>query len=168
MNLNRTICFSLFILCCSIHVMAQNVIISPEIIDEPGHDYTKVIGFTEAGYFVQLSNLSLESSRDKVGFKHRRSRLTFYDKELKKVWSKELSSDRVNAHVTAVTFVNGKVLILYSVQNTSEESISIFYQWVDDAGDIELKKAMNHLSLFSLIDCNLINRRSCSQLPENY
>ena len=62
--------------------MAQNVIISPEIIDEPGHDYTKVIGFTEAGYFVQLSNLSLESSRDKVGFKHRRSRLTFYDKEL--------------------------------------------------------------------------------------
>jgi hypothetical protein len=137
MKIKRSKWFFILLLLYSVKGVSQNVIISPEIIDEPGHDYAKVIGYTPEGYFVQLSNLSLESSRDKVGFKHRRSRLTFFDKELNKAWSKELNSDRVNAHVTAVTFVKGKILILYSVQNTSEESISIFYQWINDNGEIE-------------------------------
>ncbi|MBK6643910.1 MAG: hypothetical protein IPG39_23090 [Bacteroidetes bacterium] len=48
---------------------AQKLLLSPSEIDESGFGYTKVIGQDDEGYFLLLSNITLNYSGDRMGFK---------------------------------------------------------------------------------------------------
>ncbi|MBP7166479.1 MAG: hypothetical protein KBB64_02360, partial [Bacteroidia bacterium] len=66
MKLLQRILFFLILL-LSTGVNAQTYTISPENIDANGLDYAKVIGQDEEGIYLLMSNLSLDSFRDRFG-----------------------------------------------------------------------------------------------------
>ncbi len=57
---------------------AQSVQISADNIDNNGFDYAKVIGQDEEGVYILMSNLSLETSRDRFGLKSRKYELSYF------------------------------------------------------------------------------------------
>ncbi len=121
----------------SVTISAQKVDISPTEVDEQGYDYIKVMGYDTGGYFALMSNLTLQSSRDKVGFKHRKIKLAYFNKSLIKVWSKDLGALPENANLDAVTFINGKMLVLNTEYKADNNTVQVYYYRINSAGEIE-------------------------------
>jgi len=123
-------CFNL----CSINIFAQQLQLSATSIDEISLGYTKVIGQDEDGYFVLMSNLSLNSESDRVGFKNRKYKLTYFNTALNLVWEKNLESFSNDAVIDAVTFFNGKIVVISSLQKRSENLVNYYVTTYDNSG----------------------------------
>jgi len=124
----------LFILFLSLDSGAQKLTISPSPVDESGFEYLKVIGQDQDGYFILMSNLSLETRRDRIGFKNRKFRLAYYNTNLTPKWIKPIVAEPEDANIDAVTFINGNVLIVSSLEN--KNGISLFARWADNTGNL--------------------------------
>ena len=114
----KKISLLVILLCCNlynINVYAQQLQLSAASLDEISLGYTKVIGQDEYGYYVLMSNLSLNSESDRVGFKNRKYKLTYFNSALTLVWEKTLDPFSKDAVIDAVTFFNGKIVVIVDI-----------------------------------------------------
>ncbi len=124
------LCFNL----CNINVYAQQLQLSAASLDEISLGYTKVIGQDENGYFVLMSNLSLNSESDRVGFKNRKYKLTYFNTALTLVWEKSLDPFSKDAVIDAVTFFNEKIVVISSMQKRNESLVNYYVTTFDNSG----------------------------------
>src|SRR5690348_16144010 len=137
MNVNNSIkyIFSLFlILVVNSNSWSQEILVSPAAIDESGFGYSKVIGQDDAGYFVLLSNLTMNSENDRVGLKNRKYKITWFNKSLVKKWSKPIDPPNSDASIDAVSFFNGQVIIVTSSYIKHEQKVKYTFNTIDSTG----------------------------------
>jgi hypothetical protein len=113
----------------------QNVTLSTEEADEPGFPFVKVVGYDIDGYFVLLSNLNLNSSKDKVGFKHRRTMLRYYSHNLEKQWQLEIAPSFLDSEIDNVSFFNGRVLVISSRPAQNGSGLEFYYHFINNTGE---------------------------------
>jgi|SRR5688572_1931699 len=115
---------------------SQKVLISPTAIDESGFGFAKVIGQNEDGYFVLLSNLTMNTENDRVGFKNRKYKLAWFNTSLEKKWSKPIDPPSSDATIDAVTFFNSRVLIITSTYLKQEKKVKYTIKTIDQDGNL--------------------------------
>lgn len=116
---------------------SQSYTISPENLDDATYSHVKVIGQDEEGFYLLQSNLSLTSERDRIGFKNRKYKISYYDFNLRKKWDKVLSPFEDGANVEAVTFFNAHILVLQSKYQRSENTVTFFTDIYNNTGKTE-------------------------------
>jgi hypothetical protein len=115
---------------------AQEVYISPNTVDENGFGYVKVIGQDESGYYLLLSNLTLNSESDRMGFRSRKYKMARYDLKLNKKWSKAIEEPDDDGIVDGVTFFNNQVYIITSSYNRGEKKVNYSATAIDSTGKL--------------------------------
>ena len=93
----------------ALSAFAQSYTISPVNLDDAVYSHVKVIGQDEDGFYLLQSNLSLATERDRIGFKNRKYKISYYDFSLKQKWNKALTPFEDGANVEAVTFFNNHI-----------------------------------------------------------
>lgn len=114
----------------------QKVMLSPSEIDEPSYGYIKVIGQDDSGYFVLMSNITLNYFGDRKGFRSRKYKLAYYSSGLTPVWSKPLTATNDNADIDNVSFFNGSILMVSSAYDKQQQSVSYYFSKIDNQGTI--------------------------------
>ncbi len=127
----------LFVFCILLQDVstAQQLLISPSNIDATTLGYTKVIGQDEEGYFVLTSNLSMNIENDRVGFKYRKYKLTYYTKALTLKWEKSIEPGNSDMSIDAVTFFNDNVVVTASLYTRSENKLSYYFTTINNIGE---------------------------------
>ncbi len=115
---------------------AQKLLISPSEIDESGFGYTKVIGQDDEGYFLLLSNITLNYSGDRMGFRSRKYKLAYYNSNLTQKWSIPVNATKPNAEIEAVTFFNESILIISSEYIKSDLKLNYYFSTINKEGVI--------------------------------
>lgn len=118
---------------------AQSFFISPENIDDNGLNYAKVIGQEENGIFLLMSNLSLESSRDRFGLRTRKYELSFYSYDLQMKWKKEPAADPSGGSLENIAFFNNSVIIITSEQIKSNNTCNLYIEVINAKGESIIK-----------------------------
>lgn len=118
----------------SINVYAQQIQLSAVSLDAISLGYTKVIGQDDDGYYVLMSNLSLNMESDRVGFKNRKYKLTYFNTALVLQWEKTLEPFSNDAVIDAVTFFNGQIIVISSMQKRNESQVNYYVTTYDNAG----------------------------------
>ena len=116
------------------NVFAQSYTISPEDLDDAVYSHVKVIGQDDEGFYLLQSNLSLATERDRVGFKNRKYKISYYDFNLKQKWNKVLTAFEDGASVEAVTFFNNHLLVLQSHWHRGENTVTFFADLYNNNG----------------------------------
>ncbi len=121
-------------LCCNLFPnsgYSQSIKYSAEIT-ERGFDYAKVIGQTDEGVYVLLSNFPLSSTKDRVGFKTRKYKVAFFDFALIRKWSVPIvAGDYLD--IDNISFACEQVLITYS-KDASNNTREFYLQWINNRG----------------------------------
>jgi hypothetical protein len=131
--LTRLLLPLLFFLTASLS-FGQTLQISADRIDGNGLNYAKVIGQDENGVFLLMSNLSLESRRDRFGLRTRKYELSYYDYSLQRKWSKELSADPSSGTLENVSYFNNTVVVVTSDEDRSKGEVSLYISVIDAKG----------------------------------
>ncbi len=118
-------------------IIAQSYTLSPENLDDATYSHVKVIGQDEEGFYLLQSNLSLATERDRIGFKNRKYKISFYDFNLRKKWDKILTPFEDGANVEAVTFFNAHILVLQSKYQRGESTVTFFTDVYNNTGKTE-------------------------------
>jgi hypothetical protein len=115
-------------------VFAQQVTLSPAAVEEQGFGFVKVIGQKENGYFVLMSNMSMNTETDRVGFKNRKYKIAWFSLSLEKKWSKAIEPTSSEMYIDAVTFDNEKILIVFSNYIKQDQKVKYTISTVDSDG----------------------------------
>ncbi len=124
---------------------AQTVQISADNIDNNGFDYAKVIGQDEEGVYILMSNLSLETSRDRFGLKSRKYELSYFGYNLQPKWRKTVDAIPSGGSLESIGFFNEKPVIISSMQSRSSGEIQLFLSVLNSKGETEI----NGLKIYS-------------------
>lgn len=114
---------------------SQKYTMSPQSVDDAGFEYVKVIGQDDNGFYLLQSNLTLNSDRDRIGFRNRKYKIGYYDFSLNEKWSKKLEDENENYGIDVVTMFNSHPLILRSNWMKSENAISFTLEMMDSKGN---------------------------------
>jgi len=117
-------------------VFSQSIEISEKAIDDFSLGYTKIIGFTESGYFILSANNGYDVSGERVGFKSPKYKLGFVGKDLKLAWEKPVDSRVENGIVRMVSFLNEKAMVLTSTWSKSTSKLTYSAFCIDEKGDL--------------------------------
>lgn len=134
----RILFFTAIYILTGINNYAQTVTVSPESIADDNYDNVKVIGQCEQGFYLLQSNLSLESERDRIGFKNRKYKLSFYDFSLQQKWSKKLEKENDAFNIETVVLFNNKPCIIFSQWKRNENNITLYADVFDESGKLLL------------------------------
>lgn len=114
---------------------AQQVTLSEVNIDNDGYNDARVIGQDDEGFFVLQSNLSLDSKRDRIGFKTRKLKVAYYDGLLKPKWNIPALPARENGAMDQVVFAYGKLLLISSSESKNESTMEVWVRELDNHGN---------------------------------
>lgn len=114
------------------------MLLSPGNIDENGLDYAKVIGQDEAGVYVLMSNLSLETSRDHFGLKSRKYEMSYYSYNLQEKWHKVPEANPTTSYVENISFFNNQLIVISSEELKGGE-VRLYITVYNDKGEITIK-----------------------------
>ncbi|MBK7886191.1 MAG: hypothetical protein IPJ86_02475 [Bacteroidetes bacterium] len=131
--------FPLFIAVNGMRCAAQSIQISPENIDDNGLDYAKVIGQDESGIYLLMSNLSLESGRDRFGLKTRKYELSFYTYDLQRKWKKDPVPDPSSGTLENIAFFNNTTVIITSEQIRANNTCNLYIEVINAKGESIVK-----------------------------
>lgn len=133
MNRGLLICLMFFL-----HFLSkgQSIQVSNFTSDNSGYDEWMVAGYTSRGVFVLQSNLPFESDRDRIGFKNRKYRLSFFNQQLNRNWYLNIESDPQST-VQGVYFIKDKMMsVISSVTRTAaQQQADIRIQLFDENGN---------------------------------
>lgn len=126
----------LFIFCFVEYCSAQTVLFSDEVKENKYARYTRTLGSDENGniYFLR-SNMSLETDREKSGFKSRVYYLQCMNSELKILWEKELLTSFEAGHIADVQMNNGRVVVVGFLNDKKTKTYTFYIQSLDEKGD---------------------------------
>lgn len=139
----------LFAGCLFFHtsVFGQDITLSPSPVEDVNFDYMKIMGQDEEGFFLLQSNLPLDLDRDKIGFKSRKYRISYFTFNLIPLWSKTVDVIQPGGTVETISMLNSDVLVLSSQENKNNKTISVYGRIINAKGsDIKVQ----HIADFSL------------------
>lgn len=130
----RVLSLLLVLITFPLRMQAQRTIVSPAPIDENGYDYAKVIGQDEGGFYVLMSNLSLDDFRARFGLKTRRYELDYFGYNLQPVWKKELGPAG-SATIENISMFNGAVVVVSSLLEKSTAQLQLYIDVINEKGE---------------------------------
>lgn len=115
---------------------AQNIQVSDFTFEDAGYDEVMVSGYTDKGFYVLQSNLPFESDRDRIGFKNRKYRLSFFNHQLSRLWYQNIESGPQTV-VQGVFFLRDKMMAISTslAKAAGEQQASIQLRLYDEAGN---------------------------------
>lgn len=114
---------------------AQKIELSPNPFDDFSLGYTKILGYTESGYFILTSNNGYEVSGERVGFKSPKYKLGFVGIDLKLQWEKPIDPKGENGIIRMITQKDDKILILSTSWGKSKSTLIINCYQIDEKGN---------------------------------
>jgi len=114
---------------------AQSLVISADNIDNNGFDYAKVIGQDDEGVYVLMSNLSLESDRDRFGLKTRKYEISYFGYSMQMKWRKSIDAIPSNGSLESIGFFNGRPVVISSVQLRASGEFQLFLSVLNEKGE---------------------------------
>jgi hypothetical protein len=123
--------FIFSILVYSHAVIAQQVEMTTEGIDNDGFIEARVIGQDEDGIYVLESNLSLDTEKDRYGFKSRKLRIAYFDGLLKPKWTLPVTSAQPDGSVDQVVYAFNRLLFITAAESKSEPKMEA---WIREIG----------------------------------
>ncbi len=131
---------SLILLTCMVGLClpasnAQKIETSTEALDDFSLGYTKIIGFTESGFFILTSNNGYDVSGERVGFKSPKYKLGFAGSDLKLLWEKPIEPNGDNGIIRMITQSDDNILILSSSWNKSKSTLTINSYFINEQGN---------------------------------
>ncbi len=126
--------FLLFVLFSFSNTFSQTYMLSPKNLDDAVYSHVKVIGQDDEGFFLLQSNLSMFTDRDRIGFKNRKYKISYFDFNLNQKWEKLLVATEEGANVEAVTFHNDHILIIQSKWKRNDNVVTFYADVVNSAG----------------------------------
>ena len=132
----RTVVCSLLVLVIScFNSKAQQVTLSNESIDDPGYEHVKVIGQEDNGFYLLQSNISLLTQRDRIGFKNRKYKISYFNYALQLKWTKKLEEENDQNNIDIVTMFRNHPMIITSKLERSDNTITFFGQMMNADGN---------------------------------
>ena len=96
----------------------------------------RVLGADENGnIYVLRSNISLETDRDRSGFKSRVYFLQYLSEDLKLLWERELLTSFEDGHIADVQMNNGRVVVVGFLNNRKAKTFTFYIQSLDNKGN---------------------------------
>ncbi len=115
--------------------IAQVIKFSEEIKENRNAKFMRILGADENGnVYVLRSNISLETDRDRVGFKSRVYFLQYLNQDLKLIWELELAAPYENGRIADVQINNGRVVVVSFLNDRKSKSYTFFIQALSDKG----------------------------------
>lgn len=108
------------------YLNAQTVKHASKNIDNSTFDFLKIAGQDDDGFFLLQSNISFDTDRDKVGFKSRKYKITYYDFELNEKWNRVFAKKDDDIPVENIAFGNGELILCYTEINFEKDAVTIF------------------------------------------
>ncbi len=105
---------------------AQKIKLSAPLEDDFSMGYTKVIGYTDNGYFVQTGNLSYDVTIEKTGFRSPKYKIGFFNNDLSKVWDKPIEPYSAESELIDLKCFNDRISSI-SAQWDEKNNISTLY-----------------------------------------
>ncbi len=131
---------------------AQTLNFSDEIKENKNAKFMRTLGADENGNIYLLrSNLSLDTDRDRSGFKNRVYFLQYLNADLKLIWEKELLTSFEDGHIADVQFNNGRVVVVGFLNDRKSKTYTFYIQSLDDKGEwVNKPKEIDKLSSIEL------------------
>ena len=131
---------------------AQTLKFSDEIKENKNAKFMRTLGADENGNIYLLrSNLSLDTDRDRSGFKNRVYFLQYLNADLKLIWEKELLTSFEDGHIADVQFNNGRVVVVGFLNDRKSKTYTFYIQSLDDKGEwVNKPKEIDKLSSIEL------------------
>ncbi|MGR6087610.1 MAG: hypothetical protein ACU4F9_05520 [Arcticibacter sp.] len=114
---------------------AQKIETSADALDDFSLGYTKIIGFTESGYFILTSNNGYDVSGERVGFKSPKYKLGFAGIDLKLLWQKPIDPTGENGIIRMITQTDDKILVLSTSWSKTKSTLIINSYYIDEKGN---------------------------------
>lgn len=116
-------------------ITAQTVQVANFTFEDAGYDEVMVAGYTDKGCFVLQSNLPFESDRDRIGFKNRKYRLSFFNHQLNQMWYQNIEPEPQST-VQGVFFLRSKMMSVSTTlsKSSGEQQAAVQLRLYDDAG----------------------------------
>lgn len=97
--------------------------------------YMRILGADEDGnFFLLRSNMSLDSDRDRTGFRNRYYELEYYNADLHMLWERELVTSYENGKVSDVEMNNGRIIVTGYVNDKKAKSFTFYTQSINAEG----------------------------------
>jgi hypothetical protein len=125
-----------FLVFSSWKLYAQNVVVSGFTFEDSGYDEVMVAGYTANGFYVLQSNLPFESNRDRIGFKNRKYRLSFFNHQLNRLWYQNIEPEPQSV-VQGLYFHKNKMMAVSTTlsKTAGEQQASILIRLYDENGN---------------------------------
>ena len=85
-------------------------------------------------FYILRSNISMNTGRDRSGFRSRNYILQFYAADLHLVWEKELHAPLENSKISDVTMINGRVIVTYFTTDKKTKTYTFYCSYVSKDG----------------------------------
>ncbi len=117
-------------------VTAQTVQVANFTFDDVGYDEVMVAGYTDKGFYVLQSNLPFESDRDRIGFKNRKYRLSFFNQQLNRLWYQNIEQEPQST-VHGVFFLKSKMMSVSTsvTKSAGEQQATVQLKLYDESGN---------------------------------
>lgn len=88
----------------------------------------------EENFYVLRSNISLQTDRDRSGFRNRQYTVQLFSSSLRLVWEKEIHGPLENSRISDVTLINGQLVITYYISNKKTKEYKFYCSRVGKDG----------------------------------
>lgn len=125
-----------FLLCLMASTgFSQKVQWSIQMKENKKAPYLRILGADEDGnFFLLRSNISMETDREKSGFRSRYYELEYYNAGLNPVWQRELVTSYENGHVADVQMNNGRIVVTGYVYDRKAKKYTFYSQLLTNEG----------------------------------
>lgn len=130
MALIRILVLQVFIVMINSSLFAQTLQLSANPIDDNGFEHVKLIGQDEDGFYLLMSNLSVENNRSRQGLRARKYEISYFGMDLQPKWRKKADEFPVKGNIESIGIFQGKVVILSS-EVSKENNFTLFLSVVD-------------------------------------
>jgi hypothetical protein len=131
---NRILLLSIFTFLLQVDLRGQKITYSPQDIDGYTYDFLKIAGYNDEGFYLFQSNLSFESERDRVGFKTRKFKITFYANNLSIKWSQKIESKNDDEKIETIAIMGGAPAVVKSKFVGKEDKLTVSITTIDNNG----------------------------------
>lgn len=115
-------------------VWGQKAEISSKNLDDFSLGFTKVIGYSDSGFFLLSGSNGYEVSAERIGFKSPKYKVGFIGNDLNLIWQKPIEASNPNAEIRMVDCIDNRILVVYSDWDKGLSSVNIEGFFIDEKG----------------------------------
>ncbi len=129
-----------FFLFLGLKTYCQKIEYAAQPIDNYNYDYLRVIGYNDDGFFLLQSNLPIDEERDRLGFKSRKYKVSYFSSDLHEKWTRLFEKDLNGSRIESIGVANGNLIAAKSIYVENENKILVEMSPFDISGkEIEKK-----------------------------